>query len=434
MCYMLMLGIGQEFFPKFGKEIHLDDRTIGLLQTISMFVATSVQQFSVLAVLRARSYQRIVWTSAAFQGLMLLFLAPVAFAASSAPDVPASKPVIAAIFAILSGYYIGSFFGGPAWMTMMSNAIPNRVMPKYIGRRTLILHLALTVGLLVSGYALSKMETPAAALRTLGVMFIAAGIARFLSAFYLSRYSQPPFDPPILVPPREVIRRIRFSPDGKALTFLVVMQAAMWVAYPFFSTYILHALKHRAPTTATTGPAHDQTFIFATLIAAFYVGKMIAPEVAGRAVHRFGVLPVTWVSAIALIPVPLLFLFSGDQWALLTGQFISGAALAAFELCTFILQVEHVPVRERVSVVSTFNFGLYTAGFLGSALGGYLLTDDATASTYAAAFIASAILRLASLALLARVPRAGLELESDLLAAAPGPGGEAPTLNIVHKR
>lgn len=419
MCYTMMLGLGQEYIAKLAQSVGMDDRLVGLIEPVPMLLATLVQQFSVLAVIRARSYQRIVWVSAAFQAVMLFALAILAGWSSMRESAPAAPVFTAGLFLLVSAYYIGAFFGSPAWMAMMGLAIPDRVMPRYLGRRTLILHMTLLIGLLGGGYALQLAASGGngALLRVLAFMFALAGVARCGSAFFLSRYGQPAFEPPVVVSPREVVRRVHASADGKALTFLVVMQAAMWVAFPFFRPYMLTQLGARdGPASSSAAPA-DTTTLYAYLLAAFWIGKAIAPELAGRAVHRFGLLPVTWASAIALIPAPLLWLVSPNPGFLLIAQFISGSALAAFELCSMLLQMEHVPIRERASVLSTFGLGLYAAGFFGSLLGGYLLGEHATPASYATVFAASTVLRMASLLLLLRVR----EHEPNDGEVAPGP-------------
>jgi hypothetical protein len=422
-CYTLMLGLGQEYFAKLAVLLGLGDATVGLIESIPPAIATLAQQFSILLIIAAGSYRRVVWVSAAFQGITLFLLAALTAWASTRTNAPAAPPLTAVLFALVSLYYIGAFAGGPAWMALIGMAIPNRVMPRYLGRRTLILHAVLLTGLLGGGYALQHSARHGHTLATLAVMFTLAGLARLGSAVFLSRYREDPFTPPAVIPYPEVLRRVRSGPDGRALTFLVGMQAAMWVGFPFFRPYMLNRI----------GPAGtDDSIFYSSLLGAFYLGKMIAPEIAGRAVDRFGLRAVTWASTLCLIPVPLLWLASHDRFYLLSAQLISGAALASFELCAMLLQLEHVPIRERASVLSTFNLALFSAGLAGSLLGGALLGTHASPADYATVFALSTALRFAALSLLSRVGHAAPDSPRFGPAPpAPDPGGESLNRSVV---
>jgi hypothetical protein len=402
MLYMLMVGLGQEYFAKFARDLGMGDAAVGWIEPIAMLLATLVQQFSVYLVLIAGSYRRVVWIAAALQGLSLLPLAALAWWSADAPNLgtPASPVLTVGLYALISVFFISAFAGGPPWMAMLGLTFPQRVLRRYLGRRTVLLHAALLLGLLGGGLALHQatLEGQGAVMRVLAVMFVLAAIARLGSAYYLSRYSQDGFEPPVIVPPTEVLRRARTGNDGKALTYLIASQAAMWIAFPFFRPYMLSQLG-----TPAADQAGDQAFLYSSLLAAFFVGKLVAPEVAGRAIQRFGLYRVAWVTAIALVPVPLLWLLSSNPWWLLAFQFIGGAALASFELCSVLFQMEHVPVRERASVLSTFGLGVYAAGFAGSTVGVLILGESATADRYAWLFAASAAARMLTLPLLRRL-------------------------------
>lgn len=400
MLYMLMVGLSQEYFAKFAKDLGLGDAAVGWIEPVAMLLATLVQQFSVYMVLLAGSYRRVVWISAAMQGVSLLPLSAVAWWYSQAGERagPASESLTVGLYALFSVFFIASLAGGPAWMAMLGVSFPQRVLRRYLGRRALYIHSALLLGLLGGGYALHRASAEGASevMRVMAAMFFVAGLARMGSAYYLSRYSQDGFELPTIVSPREVVRRARAGDDGKALTYLIASQAAMWIAFPFFRPYMLSQL-------GTPTQESDHAFLYSALLAAFFLGKVIAPELAGRAIARFGLLRVAWVTGFALVPIPLLWLVSSDPWWLLASQFAGGAALASFELCSVLFQMEHVPVRERASVLATFGLGVYAAGFAGSTVGVVILGDSATPERYAWLFGVSAAARLLAMGLLRRV-------------------------------
>jgi hypothetical protein len=402
---MLMVGLGQEYFAKLAREIGMGDAQIGWLEPIPMLLATLAQQASIFLVLWAGSYQRVVCIAAAFQALLLVPIAGVALWASHQPEaktLATDGTLGIVLFGLISLYLMGAQVGSSPWMAMVGLAIPGRVMPRYMGRRTLFIHVAYLTGLLGAGFALHSAQSTADVLRTLAGMFMLAGLARAGSAWYLSRYSQHGYEPPIVVPPAEIVRRVATGNDGRALAFLVAMQAAMWIAFPFFRPYMLNQLGGETGTPGGVGGDHER-FVYPGLLGAFILGKMLAPELAGRLIAERGLLRMTWIASLGVVPVPLFWLVSDHLAVLLVAQFLAGAALGAFELCSMLLQMHHVPTRERTSVLATFGLGVYAAGFAGAALGGWLLGASPTRSEYAMIFIVSFGARLGVLGLLARV-------------------------------
>jgi hypothetical protein len=397
---MLMMGLGQEYFARLAREIGLGDAQIGWLEPIPMLLATLAQQFSVFLVLRAGSYQRVVWVAAAFQAFMLFPIAGLAWWASTQPGAETlatrDGTIGLVLFGLVSLYLMGAQMGSSPWMAMVGLAVPGRVMPRYMGRRTLVIHAAYLSGLLGAGAALHAAESASGVLRTLAVMFMLAGIARTGSAWYLSRYSQEGYEPPVVVPPMEIARRVATGNDGRALAFLVAMQAAMWIAFPFFRPYLLNQLGEGSD-------GDHERFVYPALLGAFILGKMLAPELAGRMIAARGLLRVTWLASFAVVPVPLFWLVSDHLAVLLAAQFVAGAALGSYELCSLLLQMHHVPTRERASVLASFGLGLYAAGFAGAWIGGWLLGADPTRAEYVMIFIVSFGARLGVLGLLARV-------------------------------
>jgi len=90
---------------------------------------------------------------------------------------------------------------------------------------------------------------------------------------------------------------------------------------------------------------------------------------------------------------------------LLFVQVLAGLAWAAYELAMFLLFFESIPEFERTSVLTTYNLGHALATVVGSLIGGLMLAVmGKSPGTYLAIFCLSSVARLATLALLARVP------------------------------
>ena len=411
--YTVMVALSQEFFQKFAELLGLSGTRIGLAVTVPVFLAAVAQQVSPWAVRRLGSYKRwVVWT-AWFQAWSHVPLVGLAWWAS---DGAAGRVLgewgLTWVFFVLGGaYWFGALAGGSAWMALVGMLIPKRVEARYFARRQVVLNLTLLVSLVAATEGLHWAGTMGAGwpLRVLGWMLLVAGVSRGVSAWYLGRYSEPGLaEAPVVVWPRELAGRARGSAGGRALVFLLAAQAAMAVGFPFFTAYLLKAVGVGARE-------------FGWLLAAFFAGKMAGPEVVRWSVGRFGLrktlagtmvwqtgVPLVWLGVVVWEPG----LTGGIELAwFVAAQVASGVGLGAFEICSVLLQLDHVPVRERASVIGQFNLGFHTAGLCGSLVGGWLVGTGGPReggssvqgwvwTGYASAFAVSAGARAMSLVLL----------------------------------
>lgn len=406
MLFTVMVGLGQEYLPKLAVELGLSDAAVGLIVPLPMLLAALVQQASPFLVMPLGGYRRFVAWTAGWQALTFVPLVGLCLAAPwlRASVEPEMRAVV--LYLMVTLFWSGAMLGAPAWMAQVGMMIPARILPRYFGRRTVLLNLTLLLSLLGGGWLLRQASGTGSVLGQvpvhvmLAVMFTLAGLARVGSAYYLSRYSEIAHaPPPTIVPPGQLIERLGKTHDGRAMTFMLAMQAAMWLSFPFFSPYMLRQIP--------VADEQERTMVFGGLLAAFFFGKMIAPELTGRLITRVGVIPASWIASVMLVPVPLLWLVSDSLAWLIAAQVFSGAALASYELCTMMLQLAHVRERERASVLAQFFLAIQAAGLGGAMAGGLLLGGSPERDQYAAAFGVSAAARAACLLLLLRLSGSG---------------------------
>jgi MFS family permease len=112
-----------------------------------------------------------------------------------------------------------------------------------------------------------------------------------------------------------------------------------------------------------------------------------------------------WASSLAVVPLALLWLVSGNVVYLTCVQVAGGGCWAAYELAVMLLLFEAVGERERTGVVTVYNLGIAVATVAGAGCGGLVLRSlGETWEAYAAVFAVSCIARLAAIPLLRRVP------------------------------
>lgn len=439
MMYCVLLGIGEQYFPRFVLELGMGEVAAGLVATVPVFIAAIMQLAAPRLVHLAGSYRRVFSFCGWWQAAMFIPLALIAAASHlwmpwhqrleaacraesrGLGDVVGFIPEVV-LFSVVTFSVAGAVVGGPAWTAHVGEMIPRRVRPRYLGHRNLLLGAALLAGLL-AGAGLLRLSTSFAghgeilgmppAMAAFTAMFLIAAVARAISAYYLSTYSTPKkgLAMPVTVPARALAGRLIRASEGRVLGVLLCMQAAHLIAFPYFNPF----MKERLMLGDTP---------YGLLLGAFFLGKLIAPAPAGRLIHRFGVARVLWLACAAMVPVPLFWLVSDALVWLLIAQVLSGAALSVFELCSFMAQLDHVKTEERASVLSKFGLLFHASGMLGSIGGGWVLNATGRSfGGYESVFAISALARLGSLALLTRLNRPGRGPDPGVPAFEP-PGSE----------
>jgi MFS family permease len=178
---------------------------------------------------------------------------------------------------------------------------------------------------------------------------------------------------------------------------------AVQIAAPYFNPYMLGYLKF-------------SYWAYVVLICAANVAKIAFLPLLGRSVQRWGAYRVFWLSAVGIVVLPGMWLFSSDFRYLVAIQVFSGALWAANDLASFMLFIETIPREKRVSILTMFNLANSVATVAGSLLGGALLLFAGTGgTTYLLLFTISTIARAAALMLLVRVPAAATSRQASPL-------------------
>ncbi|MBM4109197.1 MAG: MFS transporter [Phycisphaerae bacterium] len=406
-AYTVMAGLAESFFPLFVLELGLGEVAAGLVLTIPMFLAATVQLATPRLVRRIGSYRAWVVGCAASQALALVPLVLIALRGQAPAWV---------VFACATAYWTGAVSCGPAWTAWMGLIIPDRLRARYFSRRNRCLQLGLIAGLVAGAGALhlAGRLPPAddgappwrhdnALLYAFAALFFIAAIARSISTLYLFRQSEPR---PLPITERmlrgmEVARRLRASPEGRLIVALVVMQAAIQVGLPFWHPFVRERLGF-APLE------------YVALLVGLYAGRAVALPLAGEIAHRRGPRSLLRLGSLAIVPLSLLWIVSPGFWWLFGAQLVGGAAMAMFDLGAFLMMLRLIPDDARTSMVARYMFLNALAMCAGSLVGGALLSDTVPPHPgYALVFVACAAARLAALPLTFRVPTVRIDARPD---------------------
>lgn len=400
--YSIMWSVGESNIAVFSVALGFAPAIVGLLDTLPRLCGSLLQTVTPRGVAALGSHQRWMVRAAVVQALTFV---PLLIGA-----LLGGLPLWL-LFAVTALYWASAWSCGNAWTTFISTVVPRRVRPAYFGQRNRWLNVIIVAGTLAGGWILERGRLAGHQLETLAILFAIAAISRLLSALYLKRQTElvpiPPGQRNVTL--RELVGRYRHAPGGRLLVYRLAVEFALQVAAPFLIPFLL----------IERGLAHDYTR-YGMLIASQILAKAALLPIWGRVAHIHGPRALLRLGGLAIIPVPLLWLFDDSFGYMLFVQALTGAALGAYELSSFLLVFDAVPERERTSVMSRYNVAQFTVTFIASLIGAWLLrvgdppsivipTEPDAANSHAAGYVlvfcASTFFRLLTLVLLGRVPQ-----------------------------
>lgn len=402
----VMVGTGETYIAAFALALGLGDIVAGIVASGPILAGAVLQLISPYAVRRLGSHRRWVVLSA---GVQAASFAPLVVAAL------AGRLSALGLLAIATLYWAAGMAAGPAWNTWVGTIVPRSLRARFFARRSRVGQAALLAGLLGGGAILHAFESTQDKLLGFAILFSLAGLARGISAWLLSRQSEP--DPLI----ERVTGRLDLAPprstpgNRRLLAYLLAVQTGVHVAAPFFTPYMLGE-----------GALGLSYVGYMTLIAASFVSKILALPWLGHFSAKHGARRLLRLAGLSIVPLPALWTFSNDFNYLLAVQLFSGVAWGAHELATFLLFFDAIRPEERTRVLTWFNLASATAMVSGAAAGGWLLsTQGVDLPGYATLFWISAGARALTLPLLAWLPDvriSGAPPAVRILAARPSAG------------
>ncbi|MFA6046193.1 MAG: hypothetical protein WC718_14510, partial [Phycisphaerales bacterium] len=270
--YSVMGGVGETYIHKFAYSLGLGEVAAALIATVPVVLGAVLQLASPRLLKRVGWYARWCSLTAWVQGAMYLPLAGVALAG---PKLMAwlesqhAKPLAGVlVFAIVTLYWAASLACGPAWSTMAGALVPQRLHANYFAWRNRWLQLATLSGILLNGAFFGVTDADGTegegVLGRFAIVFAVAAGLRFVSAYYLGRYSHPRQTPAEerIVSARELVSRLRESPSGRWMLYVAGAHIATQMAQPLLNPFMLKQL-------ALPGVKYS------VLLAAWYGGKML---------------------------------------------------------------------------------------------------------------------------------------------------------------
>ncbi len=396
MLFSVMVGCGEAYFVAFALAVGMGELLAGLLSSIPLLAGALLQLASPWAVRKLGSHKRWVVTTAGLQALSFIPLAVAAFLG----QMPAWL-----MFICVGLYWAFNLGSAPAWNTWIGTVVPPSVRARYFASRTRSAQSVLLVSLVGAGLILHFGRHGGSYSWVYGALFVVAGLSRLGSTWCHTRISEPVPMPPgqRTVPFRTFLRGPKAVSGGRLLFYMLCLQVCVQISGPFFGPYMLKNLEFEYTT-------------FAMLLCSSYIGRVLAMPVIGRFAKRFGAGNLLWVGGLGILPLSAIWVISPSPYYLIFVQLLSGMMWACYEMATMLLLLESIPANERTSVLTTQNC-LNAAMIVVGATCGALLFNAMGQDTaaYHTLFIVSAVARLGTVILLARVHKPAIKRITPLL-------------------
>jgi hypothetical protein len=384
-AYSVMVGLGETYLPAFALAAGLGEIAAGLVTTVPMLMGATLQLLAPWGLRLLGSYRRWVVTCATLQALAFV---PLVIGALTR-QVPQWL-----VFGAATCYWAADKSTGGPWNTWIGQLVPQRVRPAYFARRSRIAQACVLGGFLSAGCALQSGAAWGDVLDVFALLFLAAGMARFVSSRFLAaqRDVASPASFERTVPLAELLQRLRGSADGTLLLYFLAVQCAVQISGPYFNPYMLQHL-------------HLSYLEYVVLIGASLAARVVSLPALGNIARRWGARRLLWIGGVGIAPMSAAWLLTDWYPMLVVLQLAVGVVWAAYELAMCLLFLEALRPEERTSVLTRYNFAHAFATATGSLAGSAALTMfGKTPTIYYALFAASSLARVAALFVLSRVP------------------------------
>jgi len=365
-AFGLFDGFGLRYITPYALLLGMSNAQIGILISLPQMLGTSVQLLTLKLLDKGVHRKTISWIGTFLQTSMwfpIILLGWLYF--RIAPHnglIPTGLMLFYSLMVIFGGIV------GPAWSSWMGDIIPRQI-GTYFGVRNRVLGFVTICAMLGAGLILQYFNGIGQPYPGFAIIFLIAFFGRLISSMLLKRQYEPDFQPQkeYYFTIWQFVRKIPESNFGKFVTYVALMQFAVYISAPFFAVFMLKDLRFNY---------FEFTLITMTMP---FVSMLLMPAW-GQFADRYGnlrvvricgfcipVIPVLWIVAVFFINRPWLVILY-----LMLVETLSGFAWAGFNLTTVNFIYDAV-TRQRMAIcVAYYNIFNGVGMFLGGLIGGQI--------------------------------------------------------------
>lgn len=354
MSYSVMAGLGDAYLPAALVLLGATNFWIGMLAALPQLFGGIAQAFALSALRLVKDRKLLVIAGSLFQALCWL---PVIALLMWPGEL--SVPLIIFFFSLGAG---ASLLINPAWSSWVSDIVPENERAGFFANRNRLMQVMLFAVTFLGGMALRELQMNYPAAIAFCMVFLVAFLARLLSVLFHARTAGVPYELRLMneIQMKHLFLLPSYSNELWFLAFVALMNFSVQFASPFFTPYMLNDLRM-------------DVGMFGFLTAISIITKVAAYPYWGKAIDRFSNRSVLIATAFMAPVVPLLWLFSGEIWALALFQVFSGFIWAGYDLAVFNSALSLVGRELRPSFISKYNAFGCIANAAGAVAGGVFL-------------------------------------------------------------
>jgi len=373
-------GLGHSFITNFALALKASSLHIGLLSSFSGLLPQLVQPLS-NKLMEKYSRKSIL---ANFIFIETLFWIPISIIAFLfwRGYLQNSAIYLVIIFYIL--LVIFRNLGYPAWFSWMGDLVPKNERGKYFSKRNLIVGIIEIFSTILGIIVINSFEKKNLLLVGLGIFFLISCLFRFFSYLLIKRQYEPPFrlEKKSSFFFWQFVKR--YDNFGKFAVFQGAFYFAIMFASPFFTVYMIRKLGFSVATSVAISLCGSLFYLlFLPLI--------------GKISDKYGNLKLLYIASFSFALSPILWTISKNPfWLGIGPQIFIGLANAAWAISFTNFSYDAVSPKHRGLCISYTNILIGIGTFLGSLLGGFLLSYEPIfkINLFFVVFVISAVLRL----------------------------------------
>lgn len=370
--FSLMVGAGETYLPAYALSVGMSEWLTGLFATVPLMSGALIQLISPWALYYVGSVKKWVVGSAFVQGLAFL---PLLYFSLFPTDN------FLWLFLVAAVYWGAGFASGPIWNYWMNQLVPDQEAENFFALRHKISQIGILAGLMGGGIALNMDLKVGPFTSVFSLIFLFAFLSRSFSSFFLAmkkEWRSTPEHKPNL---GEVFYLWKTPAYRGFFGFLFFYYVVIYFSGPFVTPYFLEKLKL------------DYNSYMLSL-AALLLAKIAVLPLVGPLMKKFGTKRVFFWGALGIAPIPALWPISNELWFIMILQAVSGAFWGMFEVALTITFFQEIKPKQKILILTIYNFFNSCAVIIGSVIGGQILKNyHASYASYAFIFVAGAALR-----------------------------------------
>jgi MFS family permease len=349
------IGFGETYLSAFGVFLGGTPLQIGALATLPSLVGAIAQAIGMRLAERVSSRRDAVVSFMRLQGMLWVPIALLPFVMGG------GGLAVVALLGLAVLYHITLGILAPLWNSLVGDVLSPAIRGAFFGARNRWIAVASFVGVVLAGSCVHYGRSLGHEALAFSFIFAIAGVARFLSAAFFRRVS----DPPLIVPEHakftfwQFIRRTRHSNFVKFVLFVSCMNFAASVSGPYFAMYMLKELR--------------MTYLeYTGVICMAVVAQFLVMRSWGSLSDHFGNRRILSLCAWFVALSPLFWVISSNYLYILMFQFYSGFFWSGFNLAAANFVFDAVSPEKRARCIAYQGIINGVLVFAGALLGAFL--------------------------------------------------------------